>query len=56
VKSMNEELEKIEKIMTWDIIPRPNNKNINGTKWVYINKLNEDGQKIRNKARLVCKG
>jgi len=27
-----------------------------GTKWVFINKLNKDGQVIRNKARLVCKG
>ena len=27
-----------------------------GTKWVSRNKLNEDGQVIRNKASLVCKG
>jgi hypothetical protein len=26
------------------------------TKWVFENKLNEDGQVTRNKARLVCKG
>jgi hypothetical protein len=26
-----------------------------GTKWVFINKLNEDGQITRNKERLVCK-
>ncbi|MDL1139919.1 reverse transcriptase domain-containing protein, partial [Yersinia pestis] len=31
-------------------------KNVIGTKWVFRNKLNEDGQVIRNKARLVCKG
>jgi hypothetical protein len=24
------------------------------TKWVFINKLNEDGKVVRNKARLVC--
>jgi hypothetical protein len=27
-----------------------------GTKWNFKNKVNEDGQIIRNKARLVCKG
>ena len=26
------------------------------TKWVFRNKLNEDRQVTRNKARLVCKG
>jgi hypothetical protein len=32
------------------------NKNVIVTKWVFRNKLNEDGQVTRNKARLVCKG
>jgi len=27
-----------------------------GTKWISKNKLNENGQIIKNKARLVCKG
>lgn len=27
-----------------------------GTKWVFRNKLNEDGEVIRNNARLICKG
>ena len=31
-------------------------RNIIRTKWVFKNKMNEDGQVIRNKARLVCKG
>ena len=30
--------------------------NVIGTKWVFKNKLNEDGQVARNKDRLVCKG
>jgi hypothetical protein len=53
---MNEELDQIEKNKTWDLVPRPNNKNVIETKWLYRNKLNEDGQIFRNKARLVCKG
>ena len=40
---MNEELDQIE-------------KNAIGTKWVFKNKVNEDGEVIRNKVRLVCKG
>jgi hypothetical protein len=56
VKAMNEELDQIEKNKTWDLVPRPNDKNVIGTKWVYRNKLNEDGQIVRNKAILVCKG
>jgi hypothetical protein len=53
---MNEESEQIEKNDTWELVPRPKDKNLIGTKWVYMNKLNKDGQVTRNKARLVCKG
>jgi len=38
------------------LVPRPKGKNVIGTKWVFKNKVNEDGEVIRNKARLVCKG
>jgi hypothetical protein len=38
------------------LVPRPKNKNVIDTKWVFRKKLNEDGQVTRNKARLVCKG
>ena len=31
-------------------------KNVIGTKWVFINKLNKDGKVTKTKARLVCKG
>ena len=56
VKAMNEELDQIEKNQTWDLVPRPKDKNVIGAKWVFKNKMNEDGQVVRNKARLVCKG
>jgi hypothetical protein len=55
-KAMDEELDQIEKNDTWELVPRPKNKNVIDTKWVFNNKLNEDGQVTRNKARLVCKG
>ena len=49
-------LKQIERNKTWTLVPRPKDKNVIGTKWVFINKLNEEGQVSRNKARLVCKG
>jgi hypothetical protein len=53
---MDGELDQMEKNDTWELVPRPKNKNVIGKKWVFRNKLNEDGQVTRNKARLVCKG
>jgi hypothetical protein len=53
---MDEELDQIKKNDTWELVPRPKNKNVIGTKWVFRNKLNEDGKVTRNKTRLVCKG
>ena len=53
---MNEELEKIGNNNTWELVPRPNDKNVIGTKWIFKNKLNENGDVIKNKARFVCKG
>ena len=37
-------------------MPRPSNGSVIGTRWVYQNKINEEGKIIRNKARLVAKG
>jgi vacuolar-type H+-ATPase catalytic subunit A/Vma1 len=56
IQAMNEELDQIEKNHTWELVPRPHDKNVIGTKWIFKNKLNENGEVIRNKARLVCKG
>jgi hypothetical protein len=38
------------------MVYRPEGKNIIGSKWIFKNKLNEQGQVVRNKARLVFKG
>jgi hypothetical protein len=55
IKSMNEELDQIEKNQTWELVPRPKDKNVIGTKCIFKKKLNENGEIIENKARLVCK-
>ena len=56
IKEMEEELSQIEKNDTWELVPRPKDKNVIGTKWVFRNKLDENGQVTQNKARIVCKG
>ena len=56
VNAMNEELDQIEKNNTWELVPRPTGKNVIGSKWVFKNKMNEQGQVIMNKAKLVCNG
>ena len=55
-KAMEEETKKIEKNKTRTLVPRPKDTNVTSTKWVYRNKLDENGEVTRNKARLVCKG
>ena len=39
-KAMNEELDQIEKNETWELIPRPKDKNVIGIDWVFKNKFN----------------
>ena len=56
IEEMNEEIEQIEKNKTWTLVPKPKDKNVIDTKWVFKNKLNKDGEALRKKARLVCKG
>jgi hypothetical protein len=53
---MNEEPDKIEKNNTWEVVPRPADKNVIVSKWVFKNKINEQGQIAKNKSRFVCNG
>ena len=40
----------------WYLVPRPKNKHVIGTKWIFKNKQDENGVIVRNKARLVGEG
>ena len=53
ISAMNKEIEKIERNETWSLVSRPRDKNVIGTKWVFRNKLDENREVTRNKARLV---
>ena len=56
IQAIKEELDQIENNETWELVPRPKDKNVIGTKWVFRSKMNEQGKAVRNKSRLVCKG
>jgi len=56
VTSMQEELHQFERNKVWHLEPRPKDRLVIGTKWVFKNKLDEFGTITRNKARLVVQG
>ncbi|GJU94469.1 retrovirus-related pol polyprotein from transposon TNT 1-94 [Tanacetum coccineum] len=51
---MQEELNQFIANDVWELVPQPKNMTIIGTKWVFRNKLDENGIVSRNKARLVA--
>ena len=56
IAAMQEELNMIEKNQTWELVSRPQHKNVIGVKWVFRTKLNAYGTINKHKARLVVKG
>ena len=56
IMAMQEELNQFERSEVWKLVPPPENHTIIGTKWVFCNKLDEEGNVVRNKARLVAQG
>jgi hypothetical protein len=53
---MHEELENFERNQVWTLVDPRRDVNVIGTKWVFKNKQGEDGEFVRNKARLVAQG
>jgi len=56
ILAMQDELNQFKRNDVWDLVPKPEHKNNIGTKWVFRNKVNEQREVIRNKARLVAQG
>ena len=57
VNAMHEELHNFERNQVWTLVEKLDEKhNVIGTKWVFQNKQDEDGQVVCNKARLVSQG
>nr|GEZ15469.1 retrovirus-related Pol polyprotein from transposon TNT 1-94 [Tanacetum cinerariifolium] len=56
VLAMTEELNQFERNKVWTLVPKPYRKTIIGLKWVFKNKIDEEGVVTKNKAKLVSKG
>jgi hypothetical protein len=56
VNAMHEELENFERNQVWTLVDPLRDVNVTGTKWAFKNKQGEDGEVVRNKARLVAQG
>ena len=56
IEAMKEELSQFERNKVWNLVPNNQEKTIIGTRWVFRNKLDENGKVVRNKARLVAQG
>ncbi|GJS96738.1 retrovirus-related pol polyprotein from transposon TNT 1-94 [Tanacetum coccineum] len=56
IVAMQEELNQFIANDVWELVPQPRNMTIIGTKWVFRNKLDENGIVSQNKARLVAQG
>ena len=53
---MHEELNQFVRNDVWELSPRPQNFHVIGTKWIFKNKIDENGEIIQNKSRLVAQG
>ena len=53
---MQDELLQFQRNDVWTLVPRMEGEHIIGTKWIFYNKIDEEGNVIRNKARLVAQG
>nr|GEW73153.1 retrovirus-related Pol polyprotein from transposon TNT 1-94 [Tanacetum cinerariifolium] len=48
--------DEFERNKVWTLVPKPYDKTIIGTKWIWKNKMDENGIVIKNKERLVAQG
>ncbi|KAL8100988.1 hypothetical protein AgCh_033025 [Apium graveolens] len=55
ISAMQDELNQFERNKVWELVPAPKNRSIIGTKWVFRNKMDENGIVTRNEAMLVAK-
>jgi hypothetical protein len=55
-QAIRDELTSLEENNTWDVVELPASRRAVGCRWVFAHKLNERGEVVRHKARLVAQG
>lgn len=55
-RAMDEEMESLRIMGTWEMAKLPPESNVIGSKWVFKTKTDQDGNIIKYKARLVAQG
>ncbi|GJX33402.1 retrovirus-related pol polyprotein from transposon TNT 1-94 [Tanacetum coccineum] len=55
-QAMQDEIHKFDRLQVWELVPQPDYVMIIALKWIYKVKLDEYGDVLKNKARLVTKG
>ncbi|GKF05993.1 retrovirus-related pol polyprotein from transposon TNT 1-94 [Tanacetum coccineum] len=56
IESMQDELNKFKRLQVWELVPRPEGKNVIALKWLCKNKCDADNIVVWNKTCLVAKG
>nr|GEU73445.1 integrase, catalytic region, zinc finger, CCHC-type, peptidase aspartic, catalytic [Tanacetum cinerariifolium] len=56
IEAMQEELNEFERLKVWELVSRPDKVMVITLKWIYNVKLDELGEIMKNKARLVSHG
>ncbi|GJV34887.1 retrovirus-related pol polyprotein from transposon TNT 1-94 [Tanacetum coccineum] len=55
-QAMQEEIYEVDQLDVWELVPPPDSAMIIALKWIYKVKLDEYGDVLKNKARLIAKG
>ncbi|GKD32735.1 retrovirus-related pol polyprotein from transposon TNT 1-94 [Tanacetum coccineum] len=55
-EAMQEEIHEFDRLQAWELVPYPDCVMIIALKWIYKVKLDEYGDVVKNKAKLVAKG
>nr|GFD63020.1 retrovirus-related Pol polyprotein from transposon TNT 1-94 [Tanacetum cinerariifolium] len=53
---MQDEIHEFDRLDVWELVPHPDCAMIMALKWIYKVKLDEYGDVLKNKVRLVAKG